>query len=285
MAAIRNESGNKMSFRSSAMDQIKRVPWISKNLGVLGDMLTSTFKSILFAAIVAALPVVVSIPLAFQSCDGANAGKNVIFFVLSTIGSIMLGLNILMINPSQGSQLKVSFKFISRMINDSHMKELQDVKPYRFYRNDRSKATLESRYKRKRRYTSIFQVQGAISRTSFEDDLVQLRNLQRDLMKTMQRDTVRTTINYIGVPKIKRKVVAENATPEMKARAYDLANVINDLGDMQVLKTYIVLNSNNPRNLQKEVDNHMHYFGKGLTVTAKLLAGDELKRTMMQLFS
>lgn len=285
MAAIRNESGNKMSLRSAAMDQIKRVSWISKNLGVLGDMLTSTFKSILIASIVAALPIIVSVPLAFQSCGGANAGKNLVFFIFSTIGAVMLGLNILMINPSQGSQLKVSFKFISRMVNDSHLKELQDVKPYRFYRNDRSKATLESRYKRKRRYTSIFQVQGAISRTSFEEDLVQLRNLQRDLMKTMQRDTVRTTINYIGVPKIKRKTVAENATPEMQARAYDLASVIDDLGDMQVLKTYIVLTSSNPRNLQKEVENHMHYFGKGLTVTAKLLASEELKKTMKQLFS
>lgn len=285
MAAIRNESGNKMSLRSSAMDQIKRVSWISKNLGVLGDMLTSTFKSILIASIVAALPIIVSVPLAFQSCGGANAGKNLVFFIFSTIGAVMLGLNILMINPSQGSQLKVSFKFISRMVNDSHLKELQDVKPYRFYRNDRSKATLESRYKRKRRYTSIFQVQGAISRTSFEEDLVHLRNLQRDLMKTMQRDTVRTTINYIGVPKIKRKTVAENATPEMQARAYDLTSVIDDLGDMQVLKTYIVLTSSNPRNLQKEVENHMHYFGKGLTVTAKLLASEELKKTMKQLFS
>lgn len=285
MAAIRNESGNKMSLRSSAMDQIKRVSWISKNLGTLGDMLTSTFKSILIASIVAALPIIVSVPLAFQSCGGANAGKNLVFFIFSTIGAVMLGLNILMINPSQGSQLKVSFRFISRMVNDSHLKELQDVKPYRFYRNDRSKATLESRYKRKRRYTSIFQVQGAISRTSFEEDLVQLRNLQRDLMKTMQRDTVRTTINYIGVPKIKRKIVAENATPEMRARAYDLERVIDDLGDMQVLKTYIVLTSGNPRNLKKEVENHMHYFEKGLTVTAKLLAGEELKKTMKQLFS
>lgn len=282
---ITKESGNKMSLRSTAMNQIKRVSWISNHMGALGDLLTSTFKSILIGAVVAFLPSLAALSVAFQSCGGANAQKNFLPFVLVVIGSLLLGINILMINPSQGSQLKVSFKYLNKVVNNSHLKELRNVKSFNFYKKDRNHEILESIYKNRRRYTAIFQVQGSISRTSFEDDLVVLRDLQRDLMKTMNRNTVRTTINFIGTPHIKLKQVANNATPEMQAQVYDLQSVIKQLGDMQVLRTYIVLDSPNPRTLQKEIDNHLHYFEKGLTVTAKLLAGEELKKTMKQLFS
>ena len=278
-------SGNKMSLRSTSMNQIKRVAWISNHLGALGDLLTSTFKSILLAAAVAVLPIILDFLIAFKACGGATASKNIAPFVLVIIGTLLLAINVLMINPSQGSQIMVSFKYLNRVVNDSHMRELREIKPYRFYKKAHDKTILETKYKRQRRYISVFRVQGAVSKTSFAGDLEILRNLQRDLFKTMDRDTVRTTINFIGIPKIKRKRVAANATPEMKARAYDLAEVIKQLDGMQILKTYVVLSNRSPRNLQKEVDNHMNYFGKGLTVTSKLLSGNELKRTIHSLFS
>lgn len=280
------EAGNKMSLRSTSIKQIKRISWISNNMGALGDLLTSTFESIIIASLTICVPLFIGFAICFQHNRGATAKENIVPFVLIVIGSILLGINALMVNPSQGSQITVSFKYLNNYIGGNHHREIQDVKPYCFYKKAYNKSILESIYSKNKRkhYIAVFRVQGSVSKTSFDSDLEILRNLNRGLLKTMDRTTTRTTINFIGSPQVEIKKVNPNATPAMRARAYDLYNAVQSLGDMQILKTYIILDSPSPRKLQKEINNHYNYFDRGLVVTAKLLNGNELKNTFRQLF-
>lgn len=282
MISENNLSGNKMSLRSTASKQIKRINFISNHLGALGDMLTSTWQSVLTSILALSVPIVFGLPYALQT---PIALKNTIPLILIIIGSILLALNVLMINPSQGSQAVVSFKYWKKLIEGNNHQNLLRINSYRFYRRSLDKTILESLYKRHRHYVAVFKVQGSVSETSFENDLIALRSLNKGVLKSMDRQTVRSTINFVGTPRIQKKQVAANATPEMRGRAYDLKMIADDMNDVQTLETYIVLDSKSPRKLQKEINNHINYFSKGLVVTAKLLQGEELKKFFKLLFT
>ena len=55
MAQFQRDSGNKMSLRSEALDQIKRIDSISQSMGSLGDFLVSTLLSILASLVIFAV--------------------------------------------------------------------------------------------------------------------------------------------------------------------------------------------------------------------------------------
>lgn len=278
-------AGNKMSLRSTAMKQIKRINAISNSLGSLGDLLTSTFESIILAIVVLAVIVIIGFYATFGITHFNNVKSNILPFVLICIAALIIALNVLLINPSQGSQAIVSIKYwVDEITSSKHIQELQKVKPYRFYKRSLDRSVLESRYKKHRHYTAIFRVQGSVSRTSFNEDLVTLRNLNENSLESLDRNTTRTIINLIETPKITQKAVAANATAEMKARSHRLNDVIKQLGDVQTLETYVVLDSRNTRQLKKAINNHYNYFSQGLVVTARLLKGNELKQTIQKLF-
>ncbi|MGX5378188.1 hypothetical protein ACWCL1_08095 [Ligilactobacillus sp. LYQ135] len=278
-------AGNKLSLRSTAMKQIKRINSISKTLGGLGDLLTSTFESIILSIVVLAVLIIAGFYSIFGSTHFGNVKSNIFPFILLCIAAVIIALNVLMINPSQGSQAIVSFKYWAKEISgEKHIQELQKISPYRFYKHSLDKSILESRYKKHRHYIAIFRVQGSVSRTSFDEDLIALRNLNESALESMDRNTTRTTINLIETPKIQPKKVADNATPSMITRNNRLNQIIDQLGDVQTLESYIILDSRNVHQLKKEINNHLSYFSQGLVVTAKLLKGNELKQTINKLF-
>lgn len=285
MAEKHIESGNKMSLRSTAMKQIKRIDAISNSLGALGDLLVSTKESLMMSIIALAIPGMGGFFFASMPTHYARLGQNAVPFILVLIASVVIALNTMLVNPSQGSQLIVSFKYWTESAGDSHMQELVKEKPFRFYKNSLDRSVLESMWDGHKHYTSVIKVQGNVSRTSFDEDLVALERINKTSLESLDRQTVRTTINFIGTPKTQKKKVAKNATPEMHYRAEEIYRTIKSLGDMQTLETYIILDNRNPRRLQNAINNQFTYFQRGLVVTAHIVKDEELKKTMNLLFS
>ena len=285
MAQTKEYSGNKLSLRSSAGDQIHRIESISGNLGSIGDSLVSTMKSIILSIVALALPNLVMIGLLLNGSGLKNLKHTWIPFVLCFIGSILLALNVFYVNPSRGSQLIVSFQYWKKIIDGGHNRELIKYTPYRFAKQDASHSSLESTYKGHKRYTAIIKVHGTVSQTSFNDDLEQLCAINRNSLRALERSTVRTTINIIGKPKIKPKTLAKNATPGMQQRLEEISRTVEGIGNAQTLDTYIMIDSPTWMELTKKVANQEVFFRQGLVVTAQVLSGDELKKIVQKLFA
>ncbi|HJF09488.1 MAG TPA: hypothetical protein K8V23_01585 [Lactobacillus crispatus] len=281
----KNYSGNKTSLRASAGDQIHRIESISGNMGAIGDTLVSTMKSIILSAVALAAPILVLIFVFLAGSGVKNLKHTWISVVIIVIGSIMFALNVFFVNPSRGNQLIVSFKYWQKLINGTSKRVLIHPEPYRFARQDPNRASLEGLYKGRKRYTCIFKVHGSVSQTSFEDDLEQLSAINRNSIRALERTTVRTIINSIGKPVIHPKVLAKNATPGMRQRLKEITDTVRSIGNAQTLDTYIMLDAPSWAELEKKISNQEVYFRQGLVVTAKLLAGDELKETMHKLFT
>lgn len=284
MAETHIESGNKMSLRSTALKQIKRIDAISNSLGSLGDLLVSTKESLLMSIIALAVPGMGGFFFATMPTHYAKFGVNLAPFIMTLIAGIIIALNTMLVNPSQGSQLIVSFKYWINSMDNNSLQVLVDERPYRFYKNSLDRSIIESMWDGHKHYTSIIKVQGNVSRTSFDEDLKILEKINKNALESMDRQTVRTTINFIGTPKTKKKIAARNATPDMKYRTNELYRTIKSLGDMQTLETYIILDNRNPRRLQNAINNQFTYFQRGLVVTAHIEKDDELKKTMQLLF-
>lgn len=285
MAQPQYFSGNKMSLRSSAGDQIHRIESISGNMGAIGDLLVSTMKSILLSLATLALPNIIMIVVFINGAGIKNLKHTWIPIVIVVIGSVLLALNVFFVNPSRGSQLIVSFQYWQKLINENHKRELIMYTPYRFAKQDASHSSLESVYKGHKKYTAVLKVHGSVSETSFDDDLVQLNKLNANSLGALEHSTVRTTINAIGKPKIKPKVLAKNATPGMQQRSAEITRTVRSIGNTQTLDTYIMIDSPTWNELEKKVANQEVFFRQGLVVTAQVLSGDELKQTMQLLFA
>lgn len=285
MAQPREYSGNKMSLRSSAGDQIHRIESISGNLGSIGDTLVSTNKSIILSIAVLALPNIIMIFIFMYGSGIKNLKNTWIPILMVVIGSILMFLNVFFVNPSRGSQLIVSFDYWRKLIAENHERELIKHTPYRFARQDASRASLESVYKGHKRYTAVIKVHGAVSQTSFDDDLTQLTVINRNSLRALERTTVRTTINVIGKPKIENKNLSPNATPGMEQRLSEITRTVKNIRNAQTLDTYLMIDSPTWTELQKKVNNQIVFFRQGLVVTAQVLAGDELKQTIYDLFT
>lgn len=131
----------------------------------------------------------------------------------------------------------------------------------------------------------MIKVHGTVSQTSFDDDLTQLAVINRNSLRALERTTVRTTINVIGKPAIVPKTIARNATPGMEQRLSEITRTVNNIRNAQTLDTYLMIDSPTWTELQKKVNNQIVFFRQGLVVTAQVLAGDELKETIHELFT
>lgn len=285
MAEPKYFSGNKMSLRSSALDQIKRIDSISGNLGAIGDSLVSTLKSILLSAATLAAPIIILIFVFVLGAGFKNLKHTWLPIIIIVIGSILLALNVFFVNPSRGSQFLVSLDYWHNLINNNQLRLLIHHKPYRFAKQDPNHASLEGIYRRHKRYTAIIKVHGSVSQTSFDDDLNQLCIINRNSLRALERTTVRTTINVIGKPKIEPKILAKNPTPGMKRRLQEITRTTKSIGNAQTMDTYIMLDSPTWSELQKKLASQITFFNQGLVVTARVLAGEELKETMNKLFT
>lgn len=278
-------AGEKMSLRSGPFDQIFRIGTISNNVGPLGDSLVSTFKSSLLAF--SSLFVVIAVGVLIGS-QGGGLGTMIhtpLALIMIVLGGIGLALNVFFVNPSQGAQAIVSWKYIVWKFTESRNGDVIKVDPYRFTATDPSRKVSESIFGKHKRYLAIYKVQGTVSPTSFDADLEVLASLNQMALKGLERDSVRTNINRIGSPHIQQIPVATNATPEMLEGAKSLKSTVDSLGSIQSLETIIVIDAPTVGKLRSKVRSQENAFNKGLVITYRRLVGDDLMKTVKKLFS
>ncbi|WII29770.1 hypothetical protein [Ligilactobacillus salivarius] len=282
MAQFQPDSGNKMSLRSEALDQIKRIDSISRSMGSLGDFLVSTLLSILASLVIFAIFPLLALGL---STTGAGLLKNSVPFVGVIIGSFLIALNALFVNPSQGSQLIISINYLLSQFGDTNKRYWRKDRYFKFSNRNPNRTVLESKYKGRTHYTLVYKVQGMVSQTSFDDDLLYLKIINKNAINSLEKDTIRTTVNFIGIPRTKPKTLNPNATREMQLRQRTLSRIVTGLQDTQVLETYIVLDNESYDSLMKKARAHEVFFNQGMVVTYHMLKGDELKKLINKLYA
>ncbi len=282
MAQFQPDSGNKMSLRSEALDQIKRIDSISRSMGSLGDFLVSTLLSILASLVIFAIFPLLALGL---STTGAGLLKNSVPFVGVIIGSFLIALNALFVNPSQGSQLIISINYLLSQFGDTNKRYWRKDRYFKFSNRNPDRTVLESKYKGRTHYTLVYKVQGMVSQTSFDDDLLYLKIINKNAINSLEKDTIRTTVNFIGIPRTKPKTLNPNATREMQLRQRTLSRIVTGLQDTQVLETYIVLDNESYDSLMKKARAHEVFFNQGMVVTYHMLKGDELKKLINKLYA
>ncbi|MCC4370518.1 hypothetical protein LMB49_03785 [Limosilactobacillus reuteri] len=285
MAKQTEIAGEKMSLRSGPFDQIFRIGSISNNVGPLGDSLVSTLKSTILGFIALFIVIMVGVIIGGQGGGLGTLFHNPLALVMIVLGSIGIGLNVFFVNPSQGSQAIVSWKYIIWKFTESHNGDVIEVNPYRFTAADPSRKVSESIFGKRKRYLAIYKVQGTVSPTSFDADLEVLASLNQMGLKGLERDSVRTTLNRIGSPHVQQIPVATNATPAMLEGAKSLKNTVDSLGAIQALDTMIIVDAPTVGKLRSKVRSQENSFNKGLVITYRRLAGDDLQRTFKKLFS
>lgn len=282
--AKRLDVGNKASLRARPEQQLKRIESISGNMGSIGDFFVSTWLSIILSLVAFAVPIMLLI-LVMLAGDGHKVFiKDIIPIIMIIVGTILLTLNVFFVHPTRGDELLVSLDYWFKEIHDDHHQELIKYKPFRFYKRSLDHSILEAQYKGHKYYLTVIKVQGTVSRTSFDADLAYLHGLNKGSLEALEKDTERTIVNFIGQPKNKIKPLALNASPAMRDRAETLHRVVKDLGEMQSLETYVILDSRSVNRLMRKVSNQFNFFNRGLVVSARVLKGKELKQFVNRLF-
>ncbi|MHB9953627.1 hypothetical protein [Ligilactobacillus murinus] len=276
-------AGNKMSLRQTAFTIVHRVEFISNILGPLGDMLSSTWISIILSIVVGGFSIIGALLLVALGTGLNNLGNVLLPFIAIVLGAALLTINVLMVNPSQGSQFKVSFRYWINELYDSKKGYRIKLKPFAFSKKSEEKDIIEQIFDGKRYYFTVIKIQGKVSQTSFDSDLLALSDLNKDSLGALERDTQRTVVNYIGTPHIKEKVLPSNATPSMKRRLETLSRVINELDDAQTLETYMILASKNHKILRVKRNNQFKHLNAGLVTTAYQIKGTEAKKVIKKL--
>ena len=274
------EKRGKVSLRASAFQQIHRVESIASALGVLGDMLVSTTLSCLIALASLGGGALYGFHLITTGPGLSDIAGTVIPALLVIAGTVLIALNVLFVNPSQGSQFVVSFKYWKDLVNDSQKGYLQKPKPFKFSKNSLDKSIIETISHKKRCFFNTFKVQGKVSTTSFDDELEYLSKLNKEALGSLERDTVRTTMTFIGKPKIRRKETARNATPEMEERISEIERVAKSIKNAQTLETFVVIASPSAQALRNKSNAQRNFWERGLVTTYYGLKEKEFKKFM-----
>ncbi len=278
-------AGNKMSVRSGALDQIIKIGSISNNMGILGDTLVSTFKSAIIAMITFFGVLGGALMIGSQGGGFATLFKMPLALVMCLLGALGLALNAFFVNPSQGFQAIVSWKYIMWKLTDSKNGDVVEINPYRFTSLDPSRKTGESIFGKRKRYLAVYKIQGTVSPTSFDEDLTILASLNQMGLQGIERDSIRTTINRIGNPHVQQIPVATNATPAMLEGAKSIKRTVDSLGSIQSLDTLTIVDSPTIGKLRSKCRSAENVFNKGLVVTYRRLSGDDLMDTFKKLFT
>lgn len=279
------ESGNKTSLRKKATQEVHPIPGLSENLGVLGDTYSTTFSSTIMALAALAAPLIIYAFVFLVSDAGKYLGHSWISIVTVLIGSILLALNVLFVNPSYGNQLLLSFHYWSDALKGNQKQYQVYPQKFRFSNNDPSKSTLETVYQRHHVYLTVVKAHGSVSKTTFASDKKILQEINRGSLDALGLNSERAVINGIGHPTIKPKIINPNATPHMVARQQEISRGIHSLGTLQTLDTYLVISAPSYPELVQRVNNQFNYFNQGLLVSAQVLHGKKLKDTIHNLLS
>lgn len=275
-------AGNRFSLRAKPSDQIKRIDSLSNTLGVLGDLLVSTWGGILMAIVTFFGLGGFMVFKAISANHGATLLSNIIPVLMIIVGMLLISLNVILTNPSFGSQLKISRKFLIKKIIYRKPSTKVDLKRFKFY--DINQSVIETRFKNNPRYMVVYQVRGAVSPVTFKSELNRLAELNQQLLQNIEKNVIVTTVNSIQTAIVKPKKLPENATDDMIRRRNLLYKVVSTLPKNQQLKTLIFLTANTPDELRARTEVMENVFRRGLVISYWRLTGKDAKEGFQLLY-
>lgn len=282
MNNFKDYAGNRANLRSKAINQIKRVTAISEHLGALGEFLVTTWGSVLMSLGILGIWAIIVFAIV-KSAGLEIIGQNIIPTIFLIVGIIILTLNILLINPVQGSQLLVSSKFVFKKVKEfGKVKGRQKEKWWRFWDNGKQDI-IETVVGKHHYYLLAYNVRGIVSPTTFESDLEIAATADEELLLNSDRKIVITTIVSIDKTSVKKRSLPNNATAAMqKKRNLQYNLTVNN--NHQQIKTSILLTAQNI-NLLKQGNSHLQAaFSKGLVIGYKRLKGQDMKNVFQEVF-
>lgn len=274
-------SGNRYSLRAKSGHMIKRIDAISNSLGALGDLLVTTWLGIACAIVTLGVGAFM-IANAVLANNFATLVPNLPAIALIFLGSLLVALNVLMTNPSMGSQFIVSMKFIIEKIrNRGKNGRTIDLRPFKFAEGIDDQSVAETRFNE---YLVMYQVKGTVSPVTFANELNELARLDNQLLTNIERDTVLVTVNSVQASKVEPKKIPRNATEAMRRKRDINYAVISNLRYNQQLKTLVVLSAPNLDALRARIESLESVFRQGLVISYTKLKGTELKKQFNDIY-
>ena len=277
-------AGNKYSLRAKSGHAIKRIDAISKSLGALGDLLVTTWLGIAMSAVTLGAGAFMIVH-AITANGFATFVPNIPAIALILVGSLLISINVLMTNPSMGSQFIVSMKFVIEKIKDrGNGGRTVDFRPFKFAEGIESQSVVEARINNKEVYLVMYRVKGAVSPVTFSAELNRLAKLENQLLTNIERDTVLSTINSVQSSKVEQKKLPSNATEAMKRKRDINYGITSGLNYNQQLKTLVVLSAPNLDVLRGKMESLHSVFRQGLVISYSRLKGNELKKAYNDIY-
>ncbi|WP_279036236.1 MULTISPECIES: hypothetical protein [Lactobacillaceae] len=282
MASRNRYSGNKFSLRAKPTDMLRRWDFVSNRLNVLGDILISTWGSTIVTLVV----LIIGFFFIFRLFVKYNAIilQNIPVIILITIGTLCIALQTLFINPSEGSQFKVSIRFLRRKFYQlSKNKTYVKLRPYRFARNTDERDVLVDNSNGN--FIAGYLVTGVVSPTSFDADLAFYTELNKTVLTNLEKDT--TLVTDVAINKViaQKLALPDNATQEMiieRNRRYN-RSVQNRENKNIEIRMFLV--SPTIEILQKRRSNFEVQLSNGLVVGYYPLSGSGLKKSIRKIYS
>lgn len=281
MASKNKYSGNKFSLRAKPTDMLKRWEFVSSRLGVLGDILISTWGSTIITLVV----LIIGFFFIFRLVIKYNAIilQNIPVIILIIIGTLCMALQTLFINPSEGSQFKVSIRFLKRKFYQlSKNRTYVKLRPYRFARNTDERDILVDNSNGN--FIAGYSVIGVVSPTTFDDDLAFYTELNKTVLTNLEKDTTLVTDVAINKVVARKLVLPDNATQEMiieRNRRYNRSAQNHDNKNIEI-RMFLV--SPTIEILQKRRSNLEAQLSNGLVVGYYQLSGADLKKGVKKIY-
>lgn len=268
-------SGNKFSLRAKSIQMVKRIEGLSNHLGALGDFLVTTWAGIMGSIVVVGFGGTLFWFLI--SANNWNTLKeNILPASCIVVATLLMALNMVLTNPSKGLQILVSFSFLKNKLSGVNKNNWQDLRIFRFYKNDESYSTIEILEPKNRiKYLAIYQTRGTVSPVAFNSELEIATLANRSMLENMERDTTITKIISIESTKVHKPVLPKNKTEAMERKRNLMYSITNNRPSNQRLKTILVICAPTPQVLRVRAKSVESAFNHGLVVGYKRLRGNE----------
>lgn len=282
-----NFSGNRFNLRSKPTNSIKRVEAISYALGALGDFLVTTWGSVI-AAISLLAGGVLFIFAVLNNSPKAIILSNLLPTLLIALGIILLALNVALTNPVQGSQFKVSSKFLWNKVSHFESKKRKPLKIFKFWDKGDGDSVIEVNFKsgvkNQHWYIAVYSVRGVVSPVTFDSDLEIAAQASEDLLLNNERDTVFSTTVAIDKTSVRKKQLPSNATPEMIKKRDLQYDLTSKRSNNQQIKTIVTIAAPTEELLRQRVQHFESACQRGLVVGYKRLRGKEAKKSFQGVY-
>lgn len=276
-------AGNRFNLRSQWYNQIKKTDAVNSVLGSLSNVLVTTWGGLFMG--IGTLGIGVFLIVKLVTANGAKTlVANIPAILMVVIGFILIALNVVLTNPTMGSQLKVSLRFIAyKVANFSTRHKHQSLRnTYRISSDDPD--VIEINARGRRQYMAMYQVRGTISPVTFDDELERLERVNGQLLTNLGRDVQITKLVEVQTARVMPVALPKNATQGMRDLAKKQYQVARVIPDNQQLTSYIMIIAPSTRTLYEHLPFVETAFSQGLVISSQRLSGEKAKKEISKVY-